>query len=249
MDKRVVTDGQELEIGRMLRDMEGRLLSGNPPWDFVKPRLEALAKGQDYVPGQAQRPKRDLAEEQRAWFEDWYRKHRLWIPVPKPAVSNREFNRKARQGKVLCYRPATNEVSYEAFMNAVGQGDNWTVKDEGERVKIGWEPTEQGYWFWAEAQKDCLRLETCWNDLSASIKLLALEEYVILWHAHKAKTGGEMLDVHTWCWLRTCSERSALLADESDECVNVSRYDGSEHLALHDGLEGGRVSEVIKNAA
>ncbi|MFH1430489.1 MAG: hypothetical protein ABIG71_03125 [Candidatus Uhrbacteria bacterium] len=122
--------------------------------------------------------------------------------IPKPNVSNREFARRRKQGQDLFWRFATDDLSYESFMRAVGQEDHWTVTDEKERAKIEWEPTDHGYWFWAEVQDNCPRLGISHNDLSKQITLLSLEEYVIVWHAFKQEHNGT-IDVRMWCWLRT----------------------------------------------
>jgi hypothetical protein len=124
------------------------------------------------APGQAL----DLAETQRQWFENWYHKLGFNLTVvPKPAVSNYEFARRRKLGQELFYRPATSQVSYEQFMNAVGQGKDWTVTDQAERAKIVWEPTATGYWFWTEVAADCPRLRTTWNSLNQAVRLLSLE--------------------------------------------------------------------------
>ncbi len=193
-------------------------------------------------------PKRDLAEERRARFGQWYQGFGFTeVTVPKPDASNREFKRRAEAGQALFYRPATGEVSYEAFMAAVGQGQYWTVVDAVERAKIAWEPADAGYWFWAEVAEVCPRLKMPWNNLNAAIHLLALEEYAVVWHALKAQ--GVVLDASTWCWLRTRykvakGRLSALSAGEAHGRVPVGRG-GPENLARAYNNNGGRAAEVV----
>lgn len=185
--------------------------------------------------------KRDLAEGRRAWFEDWYRKLGFTVTVPKPPVSNREFARREKAGEALFYRPATCEISYKTFMAAVGQISDWTVMTS-DSAKIDWDPANKGYWFWAEIQKNS-RLTMSWNQLSKQIRLLSLEEYVIVWHAHKAN--GTTLDVNTWCWLKTRFGAGAICICVCDGTFKVNWYD-SDDLCSYS--RGGRRSEVVTAA-
>ena len=192
MERVVITDEQELTLRRRLDELKRRTLEGTLEFDVVANGLDALT----------QAPPRDLAEEWRAEMEKWYRGLGFTeLAMPKPAVSNREFGKRAKAGQALFYRPATAQVSYEAFMTAKGQGQHWTVIDSAERAKIVWEPAAKGYWFWAEVPKACPRLKMPWNSLTKAITLLALEEYVVVWWAMKAQ--GTVLDKSTWTWLRT----------------------------------------------
>lgn len=246
--KIVISDEQALKIRRqwekeIIPKIEANLLT----YVSLRKVFQEISEGR-VVKEEVGKPKRDLAEKRRQYFEDWYRKLGFTtITVPTPGVSNREFARRAKLGQQLFFRPATKDVSYEAFMKAVGQGDHWTVTDQTERVKIAWEPTETGYWFWAEVQESCPRLRTCWDNLSKEVNLLCLEEYVIVWHSYEAETG-ERLDSHTWTWLRTRFGRGTLRADEYSGRVNVSRCGDPGYLAISCGDEGGRAAEVVKNA-
>lgn len=188
----------------------------------------------------------DLATARRYWFQNWYRELGLTVSVPFPPVSDEEFNRRKELGQALFYRPPTSEVSYEAFMSAVGQGEHWTVADESDRKKIVREPTEKGYWFWAEVGENCPRLGTSWNTLvgEQKLNLLSLEEYVIVWWAQKADII-TMLDISTWSWLRTRFGRGALDAREYCGRVDVRRWN-ARRLACSYGNAGGRLAEVVK---
>lgn len=210
MDSITVTDEeierlrQEVAIRRQADEVVRRVLSGGIAFDFASPRLQTIIAGVEELE-QVGKKKRDLAEERRVWFQEWYDSLGFKVEVPLPTVngkpvSNREFKRRAEMGQTLSFRPATSEVSYVAFM-VVGQAHHWTLKDD-EQDKIVWEPAQAGYWFWAETVERCPRTGTSHDKLSEQITLLCLEEYVIVWHAHKAQTG-ELLDVHTRTWLRT----------------------------------------------
>ena len=133
-------------------------------------------------------------------------------------------------------------------MKAVGQSEHWTLTDEGDRKKIEWAPAKAGYWFWAEVAQNCPCLGTSWNKLvqEQKLNLLSLEEYVIVWWAHKV-VSSTMLDIKTWSWLRTRFGSSALYADEYFGRVNVRRWLA---VALADsyGGEGGRAAEVVQDA-
>ena len=187
--------------------------------------------------------KSSFAEERRQRFEHWYHSIGFSVTVPKPNVSNREFARRLKLGQSLFYRPDSAGMTYEGFMAAVGQGNHWTVTNEADRAKIGWDSASAGYWFWAEVPEDCPRLRTSWNDLSQAVNLLSLEEYVIVWHAHKAETD-KMLDRRFWTWLRTRFGQGALDAGECGGRVRVRRG-GPESLAVSDGFVGGRAAEVV----
>lgn len=190
----------------------------------------------------------DLATARRYWFQDWYRKLGFNLSIPFPPISDEEFKRRKELGQDLFFRPSTLEVSHEALMKALGQDGHWTVVDENDRKKIVWEPTQTGYWFWAEVAQDCPRLKTPWKTLvkKQKLNLLSLEEYVVVWWAHRAGTN-IMLDTKTWSWLRTRFGRSALDADECYGWLCVTGWDGSD-LADSFGLGGGRVAEVVQNA-
>lgn len=131
-------------------------------------------------------------------------------------------------------------------MQAVGQANHWTVTDQAERAKIGWETTATGYWFWAEVASTCPRTGTSRNDLMKAIHLLSLEEYVIVRHLTKAGKS-LMLDQGgvTCTWLRTSYDGSgALDADGCDGGVDVYGH-GAEGLADAYAFAGGRLAEQL----
>ncbi|MEK7516280.1 MAG: hypothetical protein AAB562_01655 [Patescibacteria group bacterium] len=251
MDRRTVTDEQELAVRRQADEVVRRVLDGSLEFEVISPRMQAIIEGREptsaAMSGERAKEhskKRDFAKDRREWFEQWYRTLGFAIAPPLPRVSDREFARRRKLGQSLFYRPSSAGMSYEGFMAAVGQYSHWTVKDEANRVKVGWEPASAGYWFWAEVSEDCPRLRTSWNDLSQATNLLSLEEYVVVWHAHKAETD-KVLDRRFWTWLCTRFGQGALRADEFDAGVRVHRwYDPGDLAVPYDG-GGGRAVEVV----
>lgn len=187
-----------------------------------------------------------LATARHNWFQKWYRKLGFNLSIPLPPISDEEFKRRKKLGQALFYRPSTSEVSYDALMKAVGQGKDWTVADNDDSKKIVREPTEKGYWFWAEVAQNCLRLGTSWNTLvlKQKLNLLCLEEYVIVWWAYKADNG-IMLDTKAWSWLRTRFGQGALDAGEYGGGVDVDRWLAYDLSHSYDYV-GGRSAEVVK---
>lgn len=193
------------------------------------------------------------AEEQQQWFQSWYQKLGFNIIVPQPAVSNSEFARRQKLDQFLVYHPASQAVSYTAFMEAVGQGKHWTVTADVRR-KIQWEETKQGHWFWAEASADCPRLGETWYQLTEKLtgltKLLSLEEYLFFWYSYQANTN-QMIDTRTWSLLRTRYKFSDGRLGALDACG----YDGGvfvgnwlpESLGVPYDSIGGRAAEVVLN--
>ncbi len=255
-DKRVVSNRDELALRRQWDEVLQQVLRDSGMFAQLRYCVQQVGEGHNIVDpaqlGQAKQ-KHNRAQERQQAMETFYRDlgfDELEIPVPtmdgKP-ISNREFGRRAKANQALFYRPATSDVSYEAFMQAVGQDEHWTVADEDERAKIAWEPTEEGYWFWAEVQDSCPRTGTCWNDLTAEHTLLCIEEYVIVWHAMRVLED-TLIDRSTWSWLRTRyqtdSGSGALYVFEYDGGVDVYRS-RPEHLSIDYDYVGGRVSEVV----
>jgi len=188
------------------------------------------------------------AELRRIQIDDWFRGLGFKITVPVSNVANDEIDRRGKAGQALFYRPASSQVSYETFMAASGQDRHWTVTTERDREKVGWEPAAVGYWYWAEVQGVCPRPLTARIKLPtdlATARLLALEEYVIVWHAHHAATN-QKLDLRTWSWLRTRFGRFVLGAHECDGVVDIFRG-GIRRRSIPRVLGGLRASEVVTN--
>ncbi|MDP3985703.1 MAG: hypothetical protein Q8P82_02980 [bacterium] len=244
MDRKTVTDEVRLEIYDVLDDLKRRLLDGTVSWKTAKPRLLAIAEDRETIEQVGQK-KHDLAEERRIAMEQFLRARGFpTLAVPKSDVSNREFARREKLGQQLFFMPFTTQADYDTFMTSVGQATHWTVADQAERAKIGWEFSEVGYWFWAEVAPNCPRIKTSWNTLTTQIRLLSLEEYVIVWHATKAETQ-VMLDHPTWCWLRSRYGGSgALRADGYDGLVRVDGDDARVLSGTFDN-DGGRSAEVV----
>lgn len=250
-----ITNKQEARFFKKFLELALLVVGSIIPFDEVMRLLdEIIVKYQPLAAEEAARRQKaahtktkDLAEQCRVQMEKFYRGRGLNVSVPKPNVSNREFARWHKLGQELYYRPVTATLSYEQFMTAVGQSNRWTVVNETERVKIVWEPTASGYWFWAEVSESCPRLGTSWNNLTSELNLLALEEYVIVWWAYLAETGRK-LDVSTRSWLRTRFGQGALNAGVFSGVVLVNDFD-PEDLAWSFGTSGGRVAEVAEKLA
>ncbi len=259
----VLTAVEELTIRRQADEMVRRVVDGTVPFAFASPRAQAIIQGVEYTPAPEGKPaklhlpKRDLAEVRRLWYVQRYNGLGFKdITIPKPDVSNREFERRAAteyRGKPkvpqgLFGLPFIRLVSYEAWMSANGQPDHWTVVDEAERAKIGWEQElDQWVWRWVDISEDCPRMRISWNTLNAQITLLTLRQYAHVWHDHKADTG-IMLDSRTWCWLATRFGPGALVAHERAGEVRVGRSDAADLAIPYEG-GGGRRAEVVKNVA
>lgn len=217
--------------------------------NLARTHLQAIVVGTDSVEN-LQTDRHKLADKRQAEMQKFYNGLGFDMAVPRPNVSNRAYRKHRAMGQELFFPFASAIISYDAFMCAVGQNKHWTVT-HADREKIVWEPTAEGYWFWAEVAPTCPHLGTTWDDLSRSIHQLSLEEYVIVWHAHKALTG-TMLDLSTWCWLRTRfqtdSGSSALSAGGCGGGVGVDGW-CPEGLGLSDPGCGGRCAEVVKSAA
>jgi hypothetical protein len=254
MDKKTITNEQELRLGRQASEVVSRARRGVIPFDLVSSRLQAIIKGNTAaLPAEKRGKKRDLAEEERWFWQGWFQKLGFAdIQVPTPAVSNRDFACFMESGSGLIWVPANSREFYERFMTAVGQGNHWTVA-HADREGIVWdEPAANGYWLRVEMSQDCPRLGTPWNALSRQIRLLTLPEYAIAWHAVKARTG-QMLDARTWSWLRTRYKFSngqvgALRAYVYEGALDVCSH-RPESLGRAYNLGGGRAVEAVKTAS
>ncbi|MBI5793842.1 hypothetical protein HZA87_02015 [Candidatus Uhrbacteria bacterium] len=240
----------ELALRRQAEEALAHALANPAKSEIARVAYQMVINGQTEAEVRASKvhtPKVDLAEERRVALEANFRKRGFEISVPKPSVSNTTLKRWRREGRELFYRPATALMSYAAWMSAHGQAKHWTVVNESDRAKVGWEDGKAGYWFTTQIVPACPQLNTSWNDLTASTKLLCLEEYVIVYWTHHDLTG-ICIDVSTWCWLRTRFGRCALNAIVTDGEVGVSR-DDPDSLSVPYAYEGGRAVEVVKNAA
>ncbi len=233
MSKKTITEEQELQIRRQTDELLRGVLCGATDFHLASSTLQKLIAGER---------KYDLAEERRVWFEQWYKSLRLKldIAVPKPQVSNREMRWKQDEGFALFYRPPTSAAPYPWLMAEICQGHHWTEIPEERDIRelkfppgwkpddghplIVWEPTDTGYWFWAEIAETCPRLGEAdhtgpggWSEyqtanekrrrqrrlqLLAQVGLPSIEEYIIIWGAwYREKE--IRLDITTGTYLRT----------------------------------------------
>lgn len=243
----------ELALRRQFDEAKRHALADPAKAAIARIALQAIIDGTSEAEVRAKtgekyhKPKVDLAEERRVAVEANFRKRGFEISVPKPDVSNTTLKRWLREGRELFYRPTTTLVSYDAWMTAHGQANHWTVANQADRAKVGWENAAEGYWFTAEIAPACPRLNTSWNDLTVAVKLLSLEEYAIVYWTHRDLTG-KRVDISTWCWLRTRFGLGVLDASGPVGGVGVGRR-GPGILSIPCDVEGGRAVEVVKNAA
>lgn len=236
------TDEEELRFRRAVDDVIRRSRNeGVVPFKVALRQLEGC---------KISKP-RYLAEERWQWVRQLY--HNLGfikIEVPKPHVSNREIRRRAGLGQKLFYRPATAAISFKQFMIACGQPDSGVITKPEIEKKISWESVKEGYWFWAEVAPHCPRAGTSLFELKKSIKLLSLEEYVIVFYMERAESGS-CIDQFTVCWLRTYfgfDQVDRLHVQEKFGRVKIDHADRVElsldysHLVVN---YGGRLSERL----
>ena len=141
-------------------------------------------------------------------------------------------------------------LAYDRFMAAVGQGDHWTVtKNDPNRAQIAWEDVPTPRWSWMETPDACPRTGTSWNDLAAlpGFRMPSLEEYALSWHATRHEHN-RLLDVPTFCWLRTRfgpRASGALYAFVDDGRVSVYWWDAAD-LGISGVRRGSRASDPVK---
>lgn len=167
--------------------------------------------------------------------------------VPKPDATNKNF-RDWKQAKLgLFYRPSDTEISYSRWMISHGQGNHWTVDEEEHLAdedfqgpKIGWEPCVFGYWFLADVAQTCPRINRSRDGLMGAIRLLSLEEYVIVCWTTRDLSGPFIDSDGTWCWLRTSFGAGALSAILFEGSLVISRHTASA-TAVPNRKGGGRI--------
>ncbi len=186
-----------------------------------------------------------IAEKKRRWFEHWYSALGFEITVPLPPVADEEFVSRVAEEQMLCYRPPSVRVDYKDFMRKIGQGENWTVKNN-----YAPEVTENGYWFWADSAETCPRRNQTWLAIMTDIpdkennQLISLEEYVIVWQAHKTLTGGDAFDQTSQTHLRTKWDNRPLTVDTRDQLLHTINYAGNWMIFKKDTV-GGRAVEIL----
>lgn len=180
-------------------------------------------------------------------FERCYFKLGFEIRASLPIVNDEEYLCLIKNNQALIYRPASSEVSYEAFMKAVGQGDHWTLNNDYEPENIEWSVVDRGYWFWADVSPDAPRCgqsrESIFVDLSGgSRKLMTLEEYAIVWWTAKTSQKGVVFDQHTYTYLMNLCGNGSLLGHGTDEGIKIIRIHQREKGAQH---TGGRTIQIV----
>lgn len=230
-----MTATERVQFARLVRELARKVESNELGTELVLLQLEEITQ----VPRDAPLTLAGArAEDRRRWFELWYSTLRFSVAVPMPQVTDKEFARRGRISQRLFFRPSTDRVSYQAFMKSVGWGADQTVS--GAAVTgIQWEPTEEGYWFWAEILNRVPRQNCSWQNLMFAHRLLSVEEYVIVCWAHWSETR-HFIDETTMCWLRTRVGSGVLSASR----LGTSLSEPVMLLKSQYNM-GGRVVEVV----
>ena len=248
-----ISNEDRLTIYELVAELVRRVIAGTVPFARARDTLVMLVEDRadgSPIPQRGKKdhpPKRDLANERLLTVESWYRGLGFKVRVPKPDASNSDFARWEREGKVLFYRPATDEVSYGEFMSSVGQDRNWAALNRASIEQLRWEPAVEGYWFTMEAAPVCPRLQVPGGSLSSSIALPCLEEYAIaFWML--ARLDSVRIDISTGCILRTTLGFGPLIARSQDGRLLIRNGDAFDH-SRPSADEGGRAVEIVANAA
>lgn len=232
-----MTEKERVQFARLVRELGRKVESGELALELVLLQLEQITGvSRDTSSGDAVAGKR--AEDRRRWFELWYSTLEFSVVVPTPPVTDKEFARRGRIRQRLFFRPPTLQVSYQAFMKAVGKNEDPTMSKTAQD-EVNWEPADEGYWFWAEVAFYCPRLNLSWQNLMFACRLLSVEEYVIACWAHWSATGRE-IDMNTNCWLRTRVGNSVLSASNKGMSLHAPVM-----LLKSQYNMGGRVMERI----
>lgn len=131
---------------------------------------------------------RPLAEQVMLFFAEWYRINRLGkIEIPLPLDSrglvrtDQQIQFWRSQNWLLYYRPPSTIASFIDLMDHLSGTTSWTAHEMEIFREASWEPTTDGYWFWAEVghNADNLITEDRISEES-SRRFLSLEEYIIV---------------------------------------------------------------------
>jgi len=169
-------------------------------------------------------------------------------------ITDDEYSERIESGWELFYRPATDIVPYDALMFILGQEFHWTINKGAQRF-VAWYNIKNGYWFWYQVGDQNLHLgegshreyvEKCGSKFVVTVKRIPLlEEYVIVWHLHKAVTGQEM-DLKNWIWSATLFKKRNLdLKGESGYGINVGSMNAAACFENPPSDCGLRLVEVI----
>jgi hypothetical protein len=130
---------------------------------------------------------RPLAEQIMLFFVEFFRINRLGkIEVPLPTNSRGEPMSDAQiqlwldQKWSLYYRPASSVASFTDMMDYFTGTTSWTASTLELFREASWEPTEEGYWFWADISYESKNVvaEDQISEPEAN-RFLCIEEYLI----------------------------------------------------------------------
>ncbi|GEM_PF-2905586 len=184
-DDDAITPEEERQLEGLLDRLKRQVKSGKLGLELVLLQLEEITHTLRDALLPTESEIFHMMAQRRQWFECWYEKLGFNVSIPFLFISDEEFARRFQKNEALFYRPPTTEVSYQKFMKAVGYGIHWTTTSI---VRGILEPTDTGYWFWAEVAPRCPRLDISPHAFTDEIehpnqKLISLEEYVIVWFA------------------------------------------------------------------
>lgn len=182
---------------------------------------------------------------------DFYRGLGFALEFTKPEIVDEQplaFLRRYRAlkavGLELFGLPPSCLVSHEAFMEAIGREQHWTMTDAA-WVSIGWNRTEEWTWFLSEVSTDCPRLNTTYPDIVRNTTLPTIEQYHALWY-QTAALDGRKLDPCTVSYLATSYGNSGVLsASGITGSVAVGEFSAKE-LQESRNQTGGREITIIK---
>lgn len=165
---------------------------------------------------------RPMAESIARFFVEFYRTNgfNIEVPYPKDSRGNHMSDIHIQIGKsanrLLFYRPSTSLATFPDLMDAFTASNSWTNHHLEIFERAVWEPSQKGYWFWADIgwDKHLMRIE---NELDPELieRLMCLEEYIIFFfslqlaHPHM-DTYPRSLAIFSW--LRSKSHGHYLLA-------------------------------------
>ena len=221
----------ELErLRTLVFELEGRLAKAPAHEDRSVPPTVAARKCPSIPPS---KKTVDPVENWRKTIEDLFRLYEFNVGVPRPAVTSEELASGEKENQKLIYRPPDLTVSYGMLLQAIGLGGHSTLR-ESDRNWIGFSPTGEGYWFWAEV---ALHAPHRGRNFEGFVQLAPAGWEVLLLEEH----------LHTWLVMKD------IFCDTIDEdepvCLRTAYHeqDGADEvLQVRSHLVGGRVEFLVR---
>jgi len=171
---------------------------------------------------------RPLAEQIMLFFVEFYRVNRLGkieVPMPKNSrgedMTDHQIDIWLGQKWSLFYRPPSSIAPFTTLMDSFSGTSSWTTHDMDIFREATWEPTDNGYWFWADIDWSKGNLVTEEKiDEELSKRLLSIEEYIIVNYSSDCPNP-LILNYPFWrekhhTWLRTKVGGRLLVAHSGD---------------------------------